>query len=240
MTAQNPPAKNQIIHNRSRLVLAFGGLLVVSLAAPLFAQSVDVDASGNVRIDAGDGTTVKAGAAGVEVRTRGAAVRASGEQSLSSRSGHHQSAGDHVQHTRVDGTQVNGDRVNVRSNGGVQVIGAGGGRATTSINDRIATSSAQGDGEVSYVNQDLDDSNFSGRQMAGVAFVNSGLRRADFRDAILVGANFTNANLEGADFRGANLQSAELGNAELAGARFDGATWVDGRVCSGGSVGGCH
>ncbi|HUH90230.1 MAG TPA: pentapeptide repeat-containing protein [Lysobacter sp.] len=235
MTVQNPPAKKQTIRNRSRLVLAFGGLLVASLATPLLAQSVDVDANGNVRIDAGDGTTVRAGAAGTEVRTRGAAVRVGGEQNLSSRSGHHHNAGDNVQHTQVDGAQVN-----VRSDGGVQVISADGGRATTTINDRITTSSAQGDGEVSYVNQDLDDSNFSGRQLAGVAFVNSGLRRADFRDAILVGANFTNANLEGADFRGADLQNAELGNAERAGARFDGATWVDGRVCGGGSVGGCR
>lgn len=232
--------KNQTIRNHSRLVLAFGALLATSSATALFAQSVDIDANGNVRIDAGDGTTVKAGAAGTEVRTRGAAVRAHGEQNLSSRSGGDQSAGDNAQHTHVDGGQINGDRINTQDAGGVHVISADGGRATTTVNGRTTTSSAHYGGEVSYVNQDLDGSNFSGRRMAGVAFVNSGLKRANFRDAILVGANFTNAHLDGADFRGANLQEAELANAELAGVRFDGATWVDGRICGSGSVGGCR
>lgn len=216
-------ASSQVARSRSCLMLAFGGLLMASLAMPVLAQSVDIDADGNVRIDAGDGTVVQAGAAGTEVRTRGATVEASGQQNLSSRTGNYQTDGDNVQHT---------------------VISAGGGRATSTVNGRITTSSSSSSPErgraTSYANQDLAGRDFAGRRLVGVTFVNSELTGSSFRDAILVEANFANANLDRADFRGANLQDATLTNAMLSGARFEGATWVDGRICGTGSVGVCR
>lgn len=215
---------------RSRLMLAGGGLLLAFLATPAFAQSVDVDANGNVRVDSGNGTVVRAGQDGADVHTNGARIEADGRQDISSRSGDYRNDGDNVQRGRVD----------VRADGGVHVTGADGGRATTTVGGRTITSGSAAGGTLSYVNQDLDESNFSGRRMAGAAFVNSELNRTDFRNTILVGANFTNAELVDADFRGANLRNANLVNAELSGARFDGATWVDGRVCDSGSVGGCR
>lgn len=223
------------IRNHSRLVLAIGGLLFAAIATPAMAQSVDINADGSVSIDGGDGTVVQTDASGTDVRTRGATVESHGRQDLSSRSGNYRSSGDNAQRARVEGS-----RVNVEADGGVHIIGAGGGRATTTVGNRAVTSSSSGGGMVSYVNQDLNESNFAGLRLEGVAFVNSELKRADFRDASLVGANFANAELVDADFRGANLRNAELTNAELSGARFDGATWVDGRVCGSGSTGGCR
>lgn len=215
---------------RSRLMFAGGGLLLAFLAAPALAQSVDVDANGNVRVDSGNGTVVSAGNNGAQVHTDGARIEADGRQDISSRSGDYRTDGDSVQRSRVD----------VRTDGGVHVVGADGGRASTTVGGRTIVSGSATGGTLSYVNQDLDGSNFSGRRMAGAAFVNSELNRTNFRNTILVGANFANAELVDADFRGANLRNANLVNAELSGARFDGATWVDGRVCDSGSVGGCR
>lgn len=235
-TRHNRTVPSQTARSRSCLMLAFGGLLVASLAMPALAQSVDIDADGNVRIDAGDGTVVQAGAAGTAVRTHGATVEASGQQNLSSRSGNYQTDGDNTQHTQVD----------VQGDGGVHVISAGGGRATSTVNGRTITSSSssssssQRGGTTSYANQDLSGRDFAGGQLAGVTFANSHLAGASFRDAVLVEASFANANLDSVDFRGANLQDATLTNAVLSGARFDGATWVDGRICDSGSVGVCR
>ena len=220
-----------------RLMLAVGGLLFASLAAPTLAQSVEVGADGSVHVDGGDGTVVQTDASGTRVRTRAATVESHGRQDISSRSG-----GDNVQRTRTDRS-----RVGVDVDGGVHVNAADGGRATTTVGNRTVTSSSPATkpttsrgGMATYVNQELNDSNFSGLRLEGVAFVNSELKRADFRDAILIGANFANAELVDADFRGANLRNARLTNAGLSGARFDGATWIDGRICGEGSVGGCR
>ncbi|MGY0558331.1 MULTISPECIES: pentapeptide repeat-containing protein [unclassified Lysobacter] len=247
MTFDNQTFRNQPPHSQSRryhavptpatrrrsgLLLAFGGLLVASLAMPAIAQNVvEIGADGSVKINAGDGTVVQAGAAGTEVRTHGATVEASGQQNLSSRTGNYQTDGDNTQHTQVD----------VQGDGGVHVISAGGGRATSTVNGRtITSSSSQRGGTTSYANQDLSGRDFAGRQLGGVTFVNSHLAGASFRDAVLVEASFANANLDSVDFRGANLRDATLANAMLSGARFDGATWVDGRICGSGSVGVCR
>lgn len=220
-----------------RLVLALGGLLFTSLAAPALAQSVGIGADGSVHVDGGDGTVVNTDASGTRVRTRGATVESHDHQDISSRSGDHRSGGDNLQRTHGDRS-----RVGVEIDGGVHVNAAGGGRATTTVRNRTITSPAPASrgGMATYVNQELNESNFSGLRLEGVAFVNSELKRADFHDAILIGANFANAELVDADFRGANLRNAQFTNAELSGARFDGATWIDGRICGEESTGGCR
>lgn len=212
-------------------VLAIGGLLLAAMAGPALAQGVDIGADGSVRVEGGDGTVVQTDASGTAIRARGATIESRGQQDLSSRSGNYRSGGDNLQRSHGD------SRFDIEVDGNVHVRGAAGGRATSTVGNRTFTSTG---GVANYVNQDLNDNDFSGLRLAGVAFVNSELKRADFRDASLVGANFANAELVDADFRGANLRNANLVNAELSGARFDGATWVDGRVCDSGSVGGCR
>lgn len=214
----------------NRFLLAIGGLMFASLAGQVPAQGVEIGADGSVRVEGANGVVVQTDATGTRVRGAGTTVEAQGRQGVSSRSGHYRQRGDNVQRTRVD------------VDGGVHVQASDGGRATTTIGDRTVTSSsaAAAGGMPGYVNQVLNDSDFSGRRLEGVEFVNSTLMRADFRDAILVGANFANAELADADFRGANLSNARLTNAGLSGARFDGATWIDGRTCGEGSVGGCR
>jgi len=58
-------------------------------------------------------------------------------------------------------------------------------------------------------------------------------------DANLAGSRLSWTKLTDADLSRANLTGANLASAELAGAKLSGATWVDGKICKEGSVGGC-
>ncbi len=66
------------------------------------------------------------------------------------------------------------------------------------------------------------------------------LHAANLQKANLMLANMKKVNLVDADLSGANLQGANIMGAILIQAKFDGATWVDGRVCSKGSIGECR
>jgi hypothetical protein len=159
----------------------------------------------------------------------------------------HNAKGDRSVHTEIDGSVVNravgpgasseqtiGDETRV--DGHVEQYSATTQtQATTTITRGIARS-----GRVSYVNAQLDATNFSGKQMPGVAFTNASLVAADFRHADLQGADFTNADLSRALLQGANLHHADITNAELGDAQLDGARWIDGRTCGPGSRGSCR
>jgi len=56
----------------------------------------------------------------------------------------------------------------------------------------------------------------------------------------LDGAKLQRANFSYAIMQLINLQGANIMGAILIQAKFDGATWVDGRVCSEGSIGECR
>ncbi len=76
------------------------------------------------------------------------------------------------------------------------------------------------------------------------------LRASDLSYANLEGSRLTGANLEKADLRYANLKDADFSYADLTGAklagantnntRFDNTIWMDGHVCSKGSIGSCQ
>lgn len=215
--------------------IAIGGMLVAPAA---YAQTVDVDANGNVRVDAGDGTRVEVGgnrSDEIKVRasarrgdaTSGAQARPSTSvQGISSNSGNRKADGDSVQRVNIRGGRVN--------------VATGGGTAISTISGRTTASTSADISGAGYVNEDLDGGNFSGRNLAGVAFTNASLNGASFANSILIGADFTNAELNRADLRGANLRNAQVVNAEFDGVKLEGATWIDGRVCGEGSVGGCR
>jgi hypothetical protein len=82
---------------------------------------------------------------------------------------------------------------------------------------------------------------------ADLSFTNLSVARlqgADLRGAKLTGASLRGADLEGADLEGADLSYANLYNARiervrLDGARLDHAVWVDGSLCTPGSLGRC-
>ena len=56
----------------------------------------------------------------------------------------------------------------------------------------------------------------------------------------LLGVDLSGMDLRKADFRNADLNGADLRLAELEGADFSLATWIDGRRCPQGSIGGCN
>ena len=80
----------------------------------------------------------------------------------------------------------------------------------------------------------LEGGNFAGMDLSGVNFKGAELDRTNFQKANLSNANFTDADLDDANLKGANISGAIFKNAEL-----EYATWIDGRVCAEGSIGGC-
>lgn len=195
---------------------------------PVLAQTVEVD-SDHVSIDAG---AVKIDAA--------SDVQESGQQrNHASTPGTHSASRQHgtVIESRKTTTKVVGNVTN-------KAVGPGAVSEQTldqeTVIDTDTTSETQAHLDHSYVNAELDASNFAGQQLARVDFANASLVRADFRKANLEGAVFINADLRDAQLQGANLRDAELANAELDGAKLDGAVWIDGRVCEKGSTGSCR
>lgn len=89
-------------------------------------------------------------------------------------------------------------------------------------------------GEKNLAGANLDRASFKGMDLRGVDFTEAELDVADFENADLSGANFTKADLEDANLKGANIEGAIFKDAEL-----EFATWVNGRICGEGSIGGC-
>lgn len=87
------------------------------------------------------------------------------------------------------------------------------------------------------------------KNLSGAKLEEANLQNVDLSYANLRGAELDESNLQGADLRNADLQDADLESANLMGAKIEGAnfknaelefaTWVDGRVCAEGSIGGC-
>lgn len=213
-------------------------LATTALALGMFglaqAQSIGVDARGNVKIDGGDGTRLSTTADGraTTVAAPGARVQVGTKartsvQNIASNDGTRVVRGDNVQRASVQGSRVN--------------IATGGGTSEQSVSGRTRVATSRGAVSAqSYVNGEFDGGEFSNRNLTGVDFTNASLRNARFGKSLLVGADFTNADLRGADLRGANLRNASVVNVDWNGVRLDGATWIDGRTCAAGSVGRCR
>ncbi len=98
-------------------------------------------------------------------------------------------------------------------------------------------------------NANLSSASLIGSSLKGVDFAYGSLTMADLTSvnlsqADLTGANLRKANLSNANLTAANLSYADLSGAVLAGAKLsftilDKAIWVDGRICSTGSIGQC-
>lgn len=89
-------------------------------------------------------------------------------------------------------------------------------------------------GDKNMVGGQLEGADLSGKSFRGVDFRGAELEKVNFQNADLSFASFKNADLEDANLKGAKIEGANFANAEL-----EFATWVDGRVCAEGSLGGC-
>jgi hypothetical protein len=68
---------------------------------------------------------------------------------------------------------------------------------------------------MAYVNTELSDKNFNGRNLARTTFTNTTLERVSFRDADLRGAKFVNVEFHDCDLRGARVDGATFTNVEF-------------------------
>ncbi|MDD3435649.1 MAG: pentapeptide repeat-containing protein [Candidatus Gastranaerophilales bacterium] len=89
-------------------------------------------------------------------------------------------------------------------------------------------------GDKNLADTKLEGADLRGKNLSGVDF-----RNADLEEANLSNADLTNANFQNADLEEANLKGAKIKGAIFKGAELEFATWVDGRVCAEGSIGGC-
>ncbi|GAA0724831.1 pentapeptide repeat-containing protein [Dokdonella soli] len=209
-------------------------------AAPtvISAQSIEVN-GGDVSIQAGDTEiSSKAGAAKVITGdTNHQPVRHPAQKP-------HRAPSGNTQTTVVDGTVIN----HAEGAGAVseQTLGAD----TTVVRDEtvvthngkttVYTHPNVASGTNTYVNADLQDTDFSGKRLRGIAFTNANLAGANFSATDLRNADFTNADLSRARLQSANLAGADITNAQFDDAVLDDATWVDGRICAKGSRGNCR
>lgn len=199
------------------------GLLALSAASLAGAQTIDVDVpgvklradgAGGVRVDSPNaevkinGRTVQAAKAGTVVTkggtttiSNGAVVNLAtgGGRSVQVINGHPTSAGESV---IIDGSVVNAAGLGGRAE---QTIG---GTRTVVEGTPLAASKSS----KSFVNAELADRDFSGRDLAGADFTNATLTRVDFRGANLSRANFTNAELVDCLLDGATITDAKLVN----------------------------
>lgn len=89
-------------------------------------------------------------------------------------------------------------------------------------------------GDKGMAGAKLEGADLRGKNLSGYDF-----RGADLEDANLSGANLSNANFKNADLENTNLKGAIITGTIFSGAELEYATWVDGRVCAEGSIGGC-
>lgn len=89
-------------------------------------------------------------------------------------------------------------------------------------------------GERDFIGAKLEGANLKGMNLSGADFRGADLEKANLENADLTNVNFKNADLEEVNLKGAKIQGAIFSGAEL-----EFTTWVDGRVCAEGSVGGC-
>ena len=90
----------------------------------------------------------------------------------------------------------------------------------------------------------LFESRFDNANMGYANLQQANLTAASMVNTNLVGANLSNIQGQELDLRGANLayanlRDADLTNANIDNANFEYATWIDGRQCWRGSIGGC-
>ncbi|MEI7816977.1 MAG: pentapeptide repeat-containing protein, partial [Desulfuromonadales bacterium] len=86
---------------------------------------------------------------------------------------------------------------------------------------------------------DLRGAHLEQAEMEGANLMGANLEGANLHDAVLDDASLEQANLKKAVLSGASLDHATIDDADLKGAVLDGTTWLDGKVCSKGSVGAC-
>lgn len=89
-------------------------------------------------------------------------------------------------------------------------------------------------GEKTLIGAKLEGADLHGLNLSGVDFRGADLEKANLQNADLSCSNLKNTDLEEANLKGANLEGANLSGTEL-----EFATWVDGRTCAEGSIGGC-
>lgn len=89
-------------------------------------------------------------------------------------------------------------------------------------------------GGKDFVGAKLEEANLKGLDLSGFDFRGADLEKANFQNANLTNTNFKNADLEEVNLKGAKIQGAIFQGAEL-----EFATWIDGRTCAEGSIGGC-
>jgi outer membrane protein OmpA-like peptidoglycan-associated protein len=75
---------------------------------------------------------------------------------------------------------------------------------------------------ASYVNGELHNMSFEGKNLSGVAFNNAKLISINFRNSDLRDASFTNAEINNCDFRGALVSGASFTNAVFTGSKIGG------------------
>ncbi len=101
--------------------------------------------------------------------------------------------------------------------------------------------------DIAYTN--LVGANLTGAELTQAIMLGANMRNADLAGvdlhsadlsyAILQGVDLTNADLRESNLSNADLTGAKLKTARLQGAKLDHAIWLDGSVCSIGSVGKC-
>lgn len=86
---------------------------------------------------------------------------------------------------------------------------------------------------------ELRKANLAGKDLHSGNYDTARMDKANLSNANLAEANLSGATLTKASLRGANLSGANLSKASLQGVDLSRATWINGRVCAKGSIGGC-
>ncbi len=93
-----------------------------------------------------------------------------------------------------------------------------------------SSKSASGSEDVNLEGANLEDANYSGRDLRGANLDHANVRGANFSGTNLRDANLEGADAEGANFSGVNLRGANLAHANFGGANLTGANLRDGNL----------